>query len=121
MHLIIQIAAMTGYKNSLAIYSILFIQIPAGTISKCRCWHGDPVTLDELNYGGGEGDGQGYAAYIDSCIQGLLKVIHTSINNFFRVKLQIICCTSILACVVGAQKNRLIETVLLSTHNIGFG
>ena len=27
----------------------------------------------------------------------------------------------ILAFVVGAQKNRLIETVLLSTHNICFG
>ena len=28
---------------------------------------------------------------------------------------------SVLACVLGAQKNRLIETVLLSTHNICFG
>ena len=26
-----------------------------------------------------------------------------------------------LTCVLGAQKNRLIETVLLSTHNIYFG
>ena len=26
-----------------------------------------------------------------------------------------------LTCVLGAQKNRLIETVLLSTHNICFG
>ena len=28
---------------------------------------------------------------------------------------------SIESCVLGAQKNRLIETVLLSTHNICFG
>ena len=28
---------------------------------------------------------------------------------------------SILAFVLGAQKNRLIKTVLLSIHNIGFG
>ena len=27
---------------------------------------------------------------------------------------------SILTCVLGAQKNRLIETVLLSTHNMCF-
>ena len=28
---------------------------------------------------------------------------------------------SLLTCVLGAQKNRFIETVLLSTHNICFG
>ena len=28
---------------------------------------------------------------------------------------------SVLPCVLGAEKNRLIETVLLSTHNICFG
>ena len=28
---------------------------------------------------------------------------------------------SVLTYVLGSQKNRLIETVLLSTHNIGFG
>ena len=28
---------------------------------------------------------------------------------------------SVLTCVLGAQKNRLIETVLLSTYNICFG
>ena len=28
---------------------------------------------------------------------------------------------SVKSCVLGAQKNRLIETVLLSTHNICFG
>ena len=60
--------------------SILF-QIPAGTLSKCRYWHGDPVTLDELNYGTGEGDNQGYTSYIDSCIQGLLKVRLKFIND----------------------------------------
>ena len=35
----------------------------------------------------------------------------------FSVKLKILSYPSILKYVLGAQKNRLIETVLLSTHN----
>ena len=35
--------------------------------------------------------------------------------------MQIFSYTSVLSYVLGAQKNRLIETVLLSTHNICFG
>ncbi|KAK3599497.1 hypothetical protein CHS0354_006631 [Potamilus streckersoni] len=46
--------------------------IPAAILSKCRCWHGDPVTLEELNRTGTE-EGSGYHGYIESCIQGLLK------------------------------------------------
>ena len=42
-------------------------------------------------------------------------------QNFSRVKLSIISYPSVLTYVLGAQKNRLIETVLLSTHNICFG
>ena len=41
--------------------------------------------------------------------------------NFLSVKVIIISYLSILAFVLGAQKNRLIKTVLLSIHNIGFG
>ena len=37
------------------------------------------------------------------------------------VKLQEFSYQSVKTCVLGAQKNRLIETVLLSTHNICFG
>ena len=37
------------------------------------------------------------------------------------VKLRLFSYPSIYTCVLGAQKNRLIETVLLSTHNICFG
>ena len=37
------------------------------------------------------------------------------------VKLLIFSYPSVLTFVLGAQKNRLIETVLLSTHNICFG
>ena len=37
------------------------------------------------------------------------------------VKLRIFSYLSVLPFVLGAQKNRLIETVLLSTHNIWFG
>ena len=34
------------------------------------------------------------------------------------IKLLLFSYPSIVTCVLGAQKNRLIETVLLSTHNI---
>ena len=43
------------------------------------------------------------------------------INKFFSVKLLIFSYPSVLTYFWGAQKNRLIETVLLSTHNICFG
>ena len=42
-----------------------------------------------------------------------LKTIQRKIVNIFLL--------IILACVYGAQKNHLIETVLLSAHNICFG
>ena len=41
-------------------------------------------------------------------------------TKFLSVKLKIFSYLSILTYVLGAQKNRLIETVLLSTHNICF-
>ena len=42
-------------------------------------------------------------------------------QNCLNVKLKIFSYPFILTYVLGAQKNRLIETVLLSTHNICFG
>ena len=39
---------------------------------------------------------------------------------FLSGKLLIFSYPSVLTCVLGAQKNSLIETVLLSTHNIPF-
>ena len=42
------------------------------------------------------------------------------INLFFSLELLIISYPSILTYVLGAQKNHLIETVLLSTHIICF-
>ena len=39
-------------------------------------------------------------------------------KHFFSVQLFIFFCPSFLTCVLGAQKNHLIEMVLLSTHNI---
>ena len=41
--------------------------------------------------------------------------------KFLRLKLSLFSYPSIEKFVFGAQKNRLIETVLLSTHNICFG
>ena len=42
-------------------------------------------------------------------------------DSFVRLKLHLFPYSSILTCVLGAQKNRLIETVLLSTHSTSFG
>ena len=42
-------------------------------------------------------------------------------SKIFSVKLSIFSYSSVLTFVLGAQKNRLIETVLLSTHKICFG
>ena len=50
-----------------------------------------------------------------------LQTVHTVyINKKFQHKIVNIF-SQLLAYVLGAQKNRLIETVLLSTHNICFG
>ena len=43
------------------------------------------------------------------------------INKKFQREVVFFSYPSILTYVLGAQKNRLIETVLLSTHNICFG
>ena len=43
------------------------------------------------------------------------------ISKFFSVKLYLFSYPSVLAYVLGAQKNSLIETVLLITHNICLG
>ena len=42
-------------------------------------------------------------------------------KQIFERKLQIFSYPSVLTYVLDAQKNSLIETVLLSTHNICFG
>ena len=42
-------------------------------------------------------------------------------KKILSVKLEIFSYPSVLTFVLGPQKNRLIETVLLSTHNICFG
>ena len=49
-----------------------------------------------------------------------LFVHRASQANIFRIKLWLFSYPSVLTCVFDAQKNRLIETVLLSTHNICF-
>ena len=48
---------------------------------------------------------------------------HVLLNllNNLNCKLLIFSYPSVLMYVLGAQKNRLIETILLSTHNICFG
>ena len=46
---------------------------------------------------------------------GLVKL------KLLRVKLRLFSYPSVKTCILGAQKNRLDETVLLSTHNICFG
>ena len=41
-------------------------------------------------------------------------------HNFWTVKLSFFSYSSVLTCVLGAQKNRCIDPVILSTHNICF-
>ena len=41
-------------------------------------------------------------------------------TQFLSVKMYIFSCPSVSIYVLGAQKNRLVETVLLSTHNVCF-
>ena len=47
--------------------------------------------------------------------------IGSDVHIFCSLELQIFSCPSVLSFVLGAQKNRLIETILFSTHNIYFG
>ena len=49
-----------------------------------------------------------------------ILTIGLQINKNFQLKLKIFSYPSIVTYVLGAQKNRLIETVLLSTHYICF-
>ena len=62
---------------------------------------------------------------VDEEVKGKVKgkqlITRSRENNFYERKIVIIPYQSIETCVLGAQKNRLIETVLLSIHNICFG
>ena len=49
-----------------------------------------------------------------------LSIFCLPVRHFFCVKVSLFSQPSIKTYVVGAQKNRLIETVLLSTYNIFF-
>ena len=49
------------------------------------------------------------------------KLLIGQASNFFSLKFSIFSYPSVLTYVLGAQKNRLIETVLLSSQNICFG
>ena len=50
-----------------------------------------------------------------------VQTSHVYINKIFQCKNVNISYPSFLTYILGAQKNRHIETVLLSTHNICFG
>ena len=51
----------------------------------------------------------------------MLCTIGLDKQNFFSINLRIFSYPLVLTYVFGAQKNHLIETNLLSTHNICFG
>lgn len=56
---------------------LFFYQVPQEMIDQCHLTYiekGDPVSLEELIEKHGRGDMRSHTAYIDSCIQGLLKV-----------------------------------------------
>ena len=54
-------------------------------------------------------------------IQVLYKPVRALDKQHFSVKILIFSYPSVLTYHVGAQKNHLIETILLSTHKICFG
>ena len=56
-------------------------------------------------------------------VQGFnwVALTYVQISKDFQCKIVIIFLPEVQTYVVGAQKNHLIETVLLSTHNICFG
>ena len=58
---------------------------------------------------------------LSSSFRTILHDPQVKINKTFQRKIVNIFKLSLLTFVLGAQKNRLIETVLLSTHNIFFG
>ena len=79
-------------------------------------WHTLPHLIQVFN--------QNLLRFIELTLNGTM--INCSIHrsrwgNFICVKFQLFSYPLIYTCVLGAQKNPLIETVLLSTHNIGFG
>ena len=49
------------------------------------------------------------------------KILIDLVKQNFERKIDIFPYLSVKTCVLGSQKNRLDETVLLSTHNICFG
>lgn len=56
---------------------LFLYQVPQEMIDQCHLTYieqGDPVSLEELIEKHGRGDSRSHTAYIDSCIQGLLKV-----------------------------------------------
>ena len=55
------------------------------------------------------------------CVYAKISKSHEHRFQNFSVKMLVFSYPSVLTYVLGAQKNRLIETVLLSTHNICFG
>ena len=59
---------------------------------------------------------------IDNTVPILKAQVGTGLDKQkIQLKMSIFSYPSVLTHVLGAQKNRLIETVLLSTHNICFG
>ncbi len=54
-----------------------FSQVPEDMLSKCRLSYielGDPVSIEELGKRTQDPGTSNYTGYIESCIQGLLKV-----------------------------------------------
>ncbi len=55
----------------------VFLQVPAEILNKCRLSYieqGDPVPLQELGMRHFDDESADHVAYIESCIQGMLKV-----------------------------------------------
>ena len=63
---------------------IYLLQVPEDMLSKCRLSYielGDPVSIEELGKRTQDPGSAGYKGYIESCIQGLLKVRGHRLTN----------------------------------------
>ena len=83
-------------------------------------WHNRETTCQSLHRTEGRAESQGlWKKQKARKLRSLTGPVYK--QKIFSLELWFFSYPSVKACLLGAQKNRLIETVLLSTHNICFG
>ncbi len=91
-------------------------QVPDEMLSKCRLSYielGDPVPFEELSKKRPDGDGADHVAYIESCIQGILKVSDSPFCTRRKRKTRGTNCSS-----VPPQRRHQSEITLMKNRNL---